>query len=288
LNNQNHIALRIKFPEDNYLLIRSIIDDLEIDCFEEGESITNEHGDLELIHEFSLVTLRFSDEDSCKNALLKIQTALPEVIYEITRDNPNYLDEWKKFATPIEITDSITIHPSWLQTAPAESNKKIILLDAGYAFGSGSHETTMLCARAIEKVTLKNKIRSMLDVGCGSGILSFIGYLNGIKEVYGVDIDEDAVKAAISNAEKNSLTELNFSAKALSDIENRYDLVVANIISSVLFELKTDILRCVNPGGTLILSGLLSEESERIIKEFELKNYECSSLGEWGLIISCL
>jgi ribosomal protein L11 methyltransferase len=283
-----HHSLRIEFSEENYSLIRSTIEELKIDCFEEGETITTEDGDLELIKEYSLITLRFSDEEKLEFAKNKLQITDSSIKITVTKDNPNFLDEWKKFAVPIDITESTTIYPSWVKNTQIDPNRKTIMLDAGYAFGSGSHETTILCAREIEELVSSQKISSILDIGCGSGILSFIAHINQISKIHGIDIDEEAIISANNNAIKNSFDAIEFSNTPLSKITTQYDLVVANIISSVLFELKKDILRCIKPGGFLILSGILENEFEDVVKEFNLENAKKTTLGEWGLIISSL
>lgn len=160
---------------------------------------------------------------------------------------------------PIRVSERLWIVPSWHE-AP-DPNAIILVLDPGMAFGTGSHPTTRLCLEWLERSVTPGS--SILDYGCGSGILAIAAAKLGASKVLGVDIDLQAVSAAISNAERNEVSaHFDDSAKA---IKGQFDIVVANILSNPLKALAPAICAHVRPGGKLALSGILAEQSEELI-----------------------
>ena len=160
---------------------------------------------------------------------------------------------------PIKITDSLWIVPTW-HSAPNQ-NAINIILDPGLAFGTGSHPTTHLCLAWLTQVVKPGT--TVLDYGCGSGILAIAAARLGAGRVAGVDIDPLAVEAARSNAERNGVTAL-FADSAMP-VAGEYDVVVANILSNPLRVLAPAICAHVCSGGRLALSGILREQAEEII-----------------------
>ncbi|MBK7415910.1 MAG: 50S ribosomal protein L11 methyltransferase [Dechloromonas sp.] len=160
---------------------------------------------------------------------------------------------------PIRISERLWIVPSWHQIPdPAAVN---LILDPGMAFGTGSHPTTRLCLEWLEgKVSAQC---SLLDYGCGSGILAIAAARLGAGRVAGVDIDPQAVEAAYANAERNGVSAL--FADSAQPVAGEYDLVVANILSNPLRVLAPAICAHVRSGGQLALSGILREQAEEII-----------------------
>ena len=161
---------------------------------------------------------------------------------------------------PIRVSERLWIVPSWHVTPdPAAIN---LILDPGMAFGTGSHPTTRLCLEWLERTVTADC--SILDYGCGSGILAIAAGRLGAARIAGVDIDPQAVEAAYANAERNGVTAL-FADSALP-VAGEYDLVVANILSNPLRVLAPAICAHVRSGGQLALSGILREQAEEIIK----------------------
>lgn len=163
---------------------------------------------------------------------------------------------------PIRVSDRLWIVPSW-HVAP-DPEAIVLVLDPGMAFGTGSHPTTRLCLEWLER-TVSTDI-SILDYGCGSGILAIAAAKLGAKDVLGVDIDLQAVSAAKSNAELN-----NVSARfedSTREIKGQFDIVVANILSNPLKALAPAICAHVRPGGRLALSGILTEQSDDLIEAY--------------------
>lgn len=254
----------------------------EITSFEEGEANINESGDFELVNERSCITLRFADRDALDILLSNITQQFPNISYEETAHTDDYLNAWKSFSTKVEISKDIIIVPSWQEDEPS-SHKIRISLDPGYAFGSGSHETTILCAREIESIMqTKGEKLSLLDVGCGSGILSIIGAKLGFSQIHGVDIDPSAIDASKENAEKNGVHDATFSTAQLDDIDIQFDIIVANILSSTLRELRSSIERRLKDGGILILSGILKEEVISIADYYKNFEFFITIMNEWA------
>jgi len=160
---------------------------------------------------------------------------------------------------PIRVSERLWIVPSWHKAPDPEAI--VLVLDPGMAFGTGSHPTTRLCLEWLERTVSAGA--SILDYGCGSGILAIAAAKLGAEQVLGVDIDQQAVSAAISNAERNEVS-ARF-ADSTEKIEGQFDIVVANILSNPLRALAPAICSHVRPGGQLALSGILAEQADELI-----------------------
>ncbi len=163
---------------------------------------------------------------------------------------------------PIRISGRLWIVPSW-HTAP-DPDAIVLVLDPGMAFGTGSHPTTRLCLEWLERSVTPGV--SLLDYGCGSGILAIAAARLGAHDVLGVDIDPQAVGAAKSNAERNEVS-ARFADSA-GEIKGQFDIVVANILSNPLKALAPAICSHVRPGGRLALSGILAEQTDELIAAY--------------------
>ncbi len=177
--------------------------------------------------------------------------------------------------------------PSW-ENAPQDCIP--LFIDPGMAFGTGTHETTQLCAELIYEAIRQNQIQSMVDVGTGTGILSFLASKMGVPHVLGTDNDLEAIRVARENAILNNVN-MEFSHQDLSQISQRFDLVVANIIDGILIRLKENLIRKMNPQGKLILSGIILENDQEFKEEFlkgtQLKIEKRLQKGEWvGYLLS--
>jgi ribosomal protein L11 methyltransferase len=176
-----------------------------------------------------------------------------------TVDEQNWVQLTQSQFEPIRISDRLWIVPSWHDAPnPAAVN---LVLDPGMAFGTGSHPTTRLCLEWLERNIAPGN--TLLDYGCGSGILAIAGAKLGASEVVGVDIDPQAVSAARANAERNAVS-VRFGDSA-EKLEGSFDRVVANILSNPLKVLAPAICAHVRPGGRLALSGILEEQAEELI-----------------------
>lgn len=177
-----------------------------------------------------------------------------------TVEEQNWVQLTQSQFEPIRVSGRLWIVPSWHDAPdPAAIN---LILDPGMAFGTGSHPTTRLCLEWLERVVTPGC--SLLDYGCGSGILAIAAARLGAGQVDGVDIDRQAVDAARANAERNQVI-ARFTDAGTPQAGQQYDRVVANILSNPLKILAAAICACVKPGGQLALSGILAEQAEEII-----------------------
>ena len=184
--------------------------------------------------------------------------AIPAYTVEAVAEQ-NWVQLTQSQFDPIRVSDRLWIVPSWHELPdPAAVN---LILDPGMAFGTGSHPTTRLCLEWLERTVTPEC--SVLDYGCGSGILAIAAARLGAGRVAGVDIDAQAVKAARDNAERNAVTAV--FADSAQPVSGEYDLVVANILSNPLRVLAPAICAHVRSGGHLALSGILREQADEII-----------------------
>ena len=182
------------------------------------------------------------------------------------------------------ISPRLVVRPPWESVAPAPG-QKVLTLDPGIAFGTGQHPTTRTCLDAIDALAVEDAGRTFLDVGCGSGILSIAAALEGFCEVRGFDNDPDAVRNANENAAANGLGALFFEGDlSAPDVTAPADVVAANVLAPVLVRFAREVGALVNPGGRLILSGILDEQYAEVRDAYAALGFaEISSrlIGEW-------
>ncbi len=196
-----------------------------------------------------------------------------EIIYNIYTSKCNeddWKNEWKKYFHTTKITDKIVIKPSWEEYEPKDG-EIIVKIDPGMAFGTGTHETTSLCIKMLEKYV--NKEQNLLDIGCGSGILMVIGSKLGVKTVDGIDIDSNVKEVAEKNLLDNDVKNYNVViGNLVHDINEKYDIVVSNILADTLIELLTDIEKVLKSGAKVIFSGILKTRKDDILNKVEKYN----------------
>ncbi|MCR4941308.1 MAG: 50S ribosomal protein L11 methyltransferase [Campylobacter sp.] len=191
------------------------------------------------------------------------------------KDNKDWINEYKKGVKPIALGD-FYIRPSWEKP---DENLQNIIIDPALAFGSGHHESTSSCLLFIQKYA-KNTFKA-IDVGCGSGILSIALCKLGCV-VDACDTDELAVQSAKQNAKLNHTNFNQIWTGSISNLNEKYDFVVANIIADVIFVLKNDLKNILKDSAYLVLSGILNKYEKRILEEFsDLKLIQSRSVSEW-------
>ena len=205
----------------------------------------------------------------------------------------NWMEAWKTHYQPIPIGQQLIIVPVWLKSPDA--SRISIKIDPGMAFGTGTHPTTQLCLELLESHVPKNG--DVIDVGCGSGILSIAALKIGANFALGVDIDEASVKASRENANSNGIPADQFAIGQGSVSEvlagkfkiRNAPLVLANILAPIIIRLfDMDLANLVSPGGALILSGILAEQTENVIlaaKAHGLNLVEKRQLGDWVALL---
>ncbi len=207
----------------------------------------------------------------------------------------DWSEVWKKYFKVMQISEHLVIKPSWLEHQP-EPGQLILEIDPGMSFGTGQHATTAFCLRMLDKLANRAEApatESFLDVGCGSGILSIAAAKLGYSPITAFDYDPDAVKIAGENFEINGLSEeaITLSIEDVTRYEaSGYDVVAANILAHILRANCPRIVSYVRPGGYLMLSGILREEFDATVAEFEVagvKLLESASEKEWtgGLFV---
>ena len=213
-----------------------------------------------------------------------------EFMYEIFTakcNDEDWQDEWKKYFHTVNITDNIVIKPSWDEYEPSD-NEIVVEIDPGLAFGTGTHETTSLCVEFLEKYA-KNK-KKLLDIGCGSGILMLIGKKLGVEKVVGIDIDEKVNDVVLENFSKNGIND-NFQViigNLVDNVNEKYDLVVSNILVDVLEKLLEDIEKALEKGAIVIFSGILNEKEEAFLKKaknYNLKQIDRKDKNNWVSLV---
>ncbi|MGD6872681.1 50S ribosomal protein L11 methyltransferase [Sutcliffiella horikoshii] len=171
---------------------------------------------------------------------------------------------WKKYYNPVKISEKFTIVPTWETYEPVSSDEKIIELDPGMAFGTGTHPTTVLCIQAIERTVKPHD--KVIDVGTGSGVLSIAAAMLDAKEVLALDLDDVAVESAKLNIKLNKAhpTVTVKQNNLLKNVEGPVDVVVANILAEVIVRFTDDVYRVLENGGTFISSGIISMKKQEV------------------------
>lgn len=186
----------------------------------------------------------------------------------------DWLEEWKKNFTAFELLEGLWVVPSWLDPkkivdSMGDAPKAWLSIDPGMAFGTGTHETTQLCAELIF-VLKDHGFKKVLDVGAGTGILSLVAAAAGASEIKAIEIDDIARQVARENLAKNPAysPKVRVVDHQIHEELEIFDLVVANIIDGVLLDLRAELLRVVREGGFLVLSGVLNERAKDFIEGF--------------------
>lgn len=182
----------------------------------------------------------------------------------------DWSQKWKEKWDVTHVTDKIAVVPDWIDYKPKE-NEVIIKLEPGCAFGTGTHQTTQLCMKALEKYM--NKGDKVADIGMGSGILSILAKKLGATSVYGCDTDDTVIEVAKENAKKNNV-EATFELGSANKINDKFDFVCANILHFVLAEIMGDLKNLMKTGALMSLSGILDEKKQMVIDAYEKENLE--------------
>ena len=198
----------------------------------------------------------------------------------------DWAEVWKKYFDIIHISDKLVIKPSWLEYE-AKPGQAVVEIDPGMSFGTGQHATTLFCLQMIDFLAGKPEIRSLLDAGCGSAILTIAGAKMGYGPIDCFDYDPDAVMIAAENLELNQvsgITPVVADAAVYQGREGGYDFVCANILGHLLKACRRNIITWVRPGGYLALAGILSKEFDELSQAFTELGFEevrRGTLKEW-------
>lgn len=251
----------------------------------------------------SCITVYFGDDAEGENEMQQAIDAVSALGLEKTAfhkkavKDEDWSENWKQYFKPIEVGERVLIVPEWEEVP--ETERVTFIINPGMSFGTGSHESTRMCIEEMEKCLKPGD--KILDLGCGSGILSVIGLLLGASEATAVDIDPMAVETAYSNLELNSLPREIYHGfagdittdKQLCDklSENKCEIVLANIVADVIINLSGYVKSFLKDDGIFICSGIIIERKDEVRKQLEkmgLKITAERTMGEWACFAATL
>lgn len=219
----------------------------------------------------SIIHLYIDPEDNPPEAVAFLQERLqaagiPNTVEANAVREEDWANNWKKYFKPLPVGEKLLICPSW-ETVENPENRTILSIDPGMAFGTGGHDTTRLVLETLERYVAPGT--SLLDVGCGSGILSIAACLLGAGEALGVDIDALAVKTAIENGALNGLTSPRYrivQGDLTKDISGRFPVIAANIVADAIIALSPAIPALLAPEGVYIVSGIIDTREAEVVQ----------------------
>ena len=247
------------------------------------------------------LTFYLDEEVDKHEMLLKVRQELEEMrsylnvgdctIEESQTEDVDWVNNWKQYFHQFYIDDILVI-PSWENVEAKDSDKMVIHIDPGTAFGTGMHETTQLCIRQLKKYVTEDT--EILDVGCGSGILGMLALKFGAKHSVGTDLDPCAIDATYENMDNNGISRDQYEVMIGNIIDDKevqdkvgyekYDIVAANILADVLVPLTPVIIHQLKKGGIYITSGIIEDKEEVVVeavKKAGLEVLEVNHQGEW-------
>lgn len=253
--------------------------DLENEVMEIAHIDLIEESLLEADRTKGLIHVYVNPHENPLEAVSFIEERLKEqnINYQIRIDDckaEDWVNNWKQYFHPMPIGEKLLIRPTWEDEYDAKG-RKVLHIEPGLAFGTGSHPTTKLCLETLEKYIDENS--TVLDIGCGSGILSIASLLLGAKSAFGVDIDSLAVKTAMANAEENGFDESKFKAVKgnLSDkVNGKYSVIVANIVADIIIEFNKEVGKFLEDDGVYITGGIIESREDEVLLSFAQNGFE--------------
>ena len=249
---------------------------------------------------FAVVKGYFSEEDNIDELVKYIKEKVKEIkdmgfdiglgtVEAEKMHEEDWANNWKKYYKPVKVGEKIVIRPIW-EEYEKKDDEIVISLDPGMAFGTGEHETTRMCIKALEKYVKSDS--TVFDIGCGSGILSIAAAKLGAKMAVGVDLDPVAVESANENLKFNDVDNIKILEGNLIDvIDGKADIVIANIIAEVICILTEDVSKVINKNGYFITSGIINDRVKMVTDKLEECGFEVIKInndGEWNCIIAKL
>ena len=252
------------------------------------------------------LTFYLDEEEDVAPVLMNVRKELEDMrafldvgectIEESETEDVDWVNNWKQYFHQFYIDDILVI-PSWEKVKPEDSDKMVIHIDPGTAFGTGMHETTQLCIRALKKYVTPDT--TILDVGCGSGILGMLALKFGAKHSLGTDLDLCAIDATHENMEVNGIRKDQYEVMIGNIIDDtavqdavgyeKYDIVAANILADVLVPLTPVIIHQMKPGAVYITSGIIEDKENVVVEAVKaagLEVLEVNHQGEWVSVVA--
>jgi ribosomal protein L11 methyltransferase len=196
---------------------------------------------------------------------------------------------WKKYYHPVKISERFTVVPTWEEYTPVSSDELIIELDPGMAFGTGTHPTTVMSIQGLERFVKSDDV--VIDVGTGSGVLSIASAMLGAKKVTALDLDEVAVESAKMNIKLNKVHSVVnvFQNNLLEGIQEKADVIVANILAEVIVRFTDAAAQCLKPGGYFITAGIIQQKKDEVKESIESAGFqieETVQMEDWVSFIA--
>ena len=248
--------------------------------------------------EVAVVKAYFSEEDNIEEILTYINEKIEEIkamgidlglgkVESEKMFEEDWANNWKKYYKPTKVGERLVVKPIW-EAYEAKEGELVVELDPGMAFGTGDHETTRMCMKALEKHVKADS--TVFDVGCGSGILAISAAKLGAKLAVGVDLDPVAVESAKENVTFNNVDNIEILYGNLVEvIEGKADIVVANILAEIICILTEDVKRVLKQDGYFITSGIIHDRVEMVRRKLENSGFEVLEInteGEWNCIVA--
>lgn len=246
-----------------------------------------------------VITLYFGDDEEGEYELkracgvidsLREGNETGDIIYEasVTPDDSEWLYKWQEFFKTTKVGERIVIKPSWEDYTP-KAGELVIEMDPGMAFGSGQHETTSMCIKALEKHVKPGS--KVLDVGTGTGVLAIAAALLGADECFGIDIDEGAVTVANTNIQNNKQADriTAMQGDLTEGVDFEADIIVANLMADLVIKLAPAAAGHLKKGGVFISSGILDTKCDEVSKAVQSAGFEILEIkedGEWRCIVA--
>ena len=241
------------------------------------------------------ITLYFAEDEEGAAKLREAEALLDRHASEIlsrsaekTADDSEWLYKWQEYFRPARIGERIVVKPGWEEYEPEEGDL-VIEMDPGMAFGSGLHETTSMCIKALEKYTREGA--KVLDVGSGTGILAMAAVMLGAENALGIDIDDEAVRVGAENVARNGLEDRVSVRKGdlMAGVDYDADIIVANLMADLVIKLAPAAAAQLKSGGIFITSGILDIKEEAVTEAVSQAGFDIIEVladGEWRAVVA--
>lgn len=278
---EDHVPLTEEEKKSMYI---DIVPDLGPD---DGKAVISSYVDMEL----DVNEMKEKIENGLDELALFVDLGERKISFDET-DDEDWINNWKAYFKPFRVTDDIVIKPTWEILEDVKEGDIVVNIDPGTAFGTGTHETTKLCIQGMEDYL--NEDSKVLDIGCGSGILSIIALKLGVDYAVGTDIDPIAVEVAKENAAVNEIQDGKFTVYEGNLIDDEalqkevgfgaYDVVVANILADVIIPLSSQVSKFMKKDGIFISSGIIDikkDEVEAALIQNGFEIIKINQMGDW-------
>ena len=222
------------------------------------------------------VSVYLSEERNAPETVYMLQTRFAALELKVTIETKglnetDWANCWKKYYKPVKIGKRVVIVPMWEEYQP-KADDVVVRMDPGMAFGTGTHETTALCAELIEKY-INEGVRA-LDVGTGSGILAILASKLGASEIDALDIDANSVRVARENCEQNGVTNVSCrQSDLIASASGKYDFISANIVADIIIRMAENVSDFLKDDGILVVSGIIEPQAEQVVSVFDSKGF---------------